>query len=126
MASSFDGAAIFGSGPRRFMEEKIGEYVLLNRATDPFLAGSSPIGPLELRVTVTGRLVAATNVALRTIRDAIEDKLTDPPTSGTLVDENGHSYSGMSFVDFEVSGPTDHGRTVSVGYTARFIKFLDV
>lgn len=124
MASSFNAQNIFGSGPHRFRVLAEGEAILMNSRLNPLQAGSIAIGPLELMVTVTGRLIAPTGTALWTLRDAVTALLTDPPTSGTLVDPHGRSWTDMSFVRFETGTQTDRGRVVSIGYTATFVRFL--
>ncbi len=59
MPASFNAEPIFSTGPRRFHEEPRGTYVLLNSRVNPFQAGSQPVGPLEVAVIVTGRLIAS-------------------------------------------------------------------
>lgn len=123
MGSTYGGEGIFNSGPHRFSEETVGEYVLINRAVDPLLAGSTPIGALEQRVTVRGRLVADDEAGLWALRAAVGVKLVGPPSKATLVDHGGKTYEEMSFTEFEVDNTVDKGRKVSVGYVARFIRF---
>lgn len=122
--SSFKGIDLFGSGPNRFSVEALGTYVLRLARIDPFAAGSAPIGPLEEAVVVRGRLVAQDEAGLWALRDAIVAQLTDPPQEGKLEDGHGREWEGMSFVLFDPGDRTDRGRVVSLGYTARFIRFL--
>lgn len=123
MSSSWNGLDLFGSGPHRFAVGPIGELVLSQVAMGSYAPGSVAIGPVELDVIVTGRLVAASDAALWVIRDAIGAQLTDPPTSGTLIDHHGRSWPGMSFIRFESADRTDRGRVVSLGYRAVFREF---
>ena len=124
MPASFNTQPIFSSGPHRFRELTRGEYVLVNARVNPFSAGSSPVGPLELAVTVTGRLVAASEADLWTLRDAVTAQLTDPPTIGDLIDDNGRTWESMSFTTFTPSDRTDRGRQTSLAYTMTFLRFL--
>ncbi len=124
MPSSFKSIDLFGSGPHRFAVGAQGEQVLSNLRNPIPLPGSTPIGPLELVVKVTGRLVAASESALWALRDAITAEFAHPPVPGTLVDHHGRTWTGMCFVTFEEGDRTDRGRTRSVEYSATFLRFL--
>jgi hypothetical protein len=124
MASTFKGLGLFNSGPHRFALGPQGEYVLINARLTPTQAGSTPIGPLELTVIVKGRLVAAGESALWTLRDAVTAQLTDPVQTGTLIDHHGRTWTDMSFVRYEEGDRTDRAREWSIGYTATFVRFL--
>lgn len=124
MPSTFMGLGLFNSGPHRFSQGLQGEYVLSNARLNPTQAGSVPIGPLELIVRVKGRLQAASESALWTLRAAVTAQLTDPVQTGTLVDHNSHSWATMSFIEYEEDDRTDRGRVWSMGYVATFIRFL--
>ena len=58
--------------------------------------------------------------ALWTLRDAVTAQLIDPPTPGTLIDEHGRTWMGMSFVGYVEEDRVDRGRVVSIGYEAVF------
>lgn len=88
------------------------------------MAGSQPIGPLEIAVIVTGRLVADTESNLWALRDAVAAQLTDPPTTGDLVDDNGRTWPDMSFINFTPADRTDRGREISLAYEMTFLRFL--
>ena len=120
--SSFDGADLFGSGPHRFAQATIGEYILTRARVDPFQAGSTPIGPLELTIIVRGRLIAPDDDALWVLRDEIASHLTDPPTAGEFTDLAGRTLTDMSFISFTPADRTDRGRACSIGYTAVFTR----
>jgi hypothetical protein len=124
MASGFKSQNIFGSGPHRFRVLPQGELVVQNSSVNPLQPGSVAVGPLELVVEVTGRLVAATEPALWALRDAITAILTDPPFVATLADQNGRTWADMAFTRFETGGRTDRGRVFSIAYRATFIRFL--
>lgn len=121
MSSTYKSQDIFGSGPHRFTEGERGLFVVGNSALAGVPApGSTALGVQETEVVVTGRLMAATDSALWTIRDAITALLVFPQTPGTLVDHHGRSWANMTFISFEVDDRTDRGRDVSIGYTAVF------
>ncbi len=121
--SSFKSLDLFGSGPHRFAVSRQGQAVTSELFDSPPAPGSHYRGLVELEIVITGRLVAATESDLWTLRDAITDQLLDPPAPGTLIDHHAREWDGMSFVKFTPGGPPDRGRTVSLAYEARFLKF---
>lgn len=124
MPSSFKSQNIFGSGPHRFRVLAEGELIIPNSRLNPLQPGSTAVGPLELTIEVTGRLVATTEAGLWTLRDTITAMLTHPPVVGTLVDQHSRSWTGVSFVRFQTGDRIDRGRTVSIPYVATFMRFL--
>lgn len=122
MASGFKGKALFASGPHRFAMGRQGEVVATDFALGAPGPGTYALGLAELDVVVTGRLVAASEVALWVLRDAVTAELIHPPTAGTLEDGHGRAWTGMSFWRYE-EGEVERGRVWSVGYTASFRKF---
>lgn len=122
MASSWKGVDLFGSGPHRFAISRRG-FLL---APDFTSSDPTPVlfeyGALEWDVLVTGRLVAASDAALWTLRDAIQTSL-DAKGLGTLVDLHGRSWASMFFSRLTFDEATDRGRAVSIGYVAQFHKF---
>lgn len=124
MASTFKSLGIFNSGPHRFSVGVEGEYLLINARVDPYQAGSTAIGSLELTVLVTGRLQAASESSLWTLRDAVTAQLTHPLQTGALVDHNGRSWADMSFTRIVWADRADRGRVWSMGYTATFTRLL--
>jgi hypothetical protein len=121
--STYNDLDIFGSGPHRSALAPLGEYVLSNARVDAFQAGSTPIGPLELIITIRGRLVAGTQDDLWLLHDNIAALLTDPPHIATLKDTTGRSWSDMAFITFTTADRTDRARTFSLAYSATFIRF---
>jgi hypothetical protein len=124
MSVTFDGNAIFGSGPMRVHEGARGSQILVQSRLSPFDAGTQSIGELELNVLVRGRLAASDDAALWTAINAVHALLTEPPTTATLTDARGRSWSDMSFINFTVTDRIDRGREASVGFEATFVRFL--
>ncbi len=123
MPSTFKSKNLFGSGPHTFAMGKQGQVVVSNLSFGGADPSSTPIGPRELDVIITGRLVGATESALWTLRDAVTAELLSPPTAGTLADGRGRTWTNMSFISFEESAPVASGRAWSVGYVATFRRF---
>lgn len=125
MSSSFKSVDLFGSGAHRFHLGVQGQHVVALRAfSDPSVPGSAAFGDLELEVFVRGRLVAASESALWTLRDAISVQAAFSAGAGTLIDLHGRTWSGMTLWSYEEEDRTDRGRLVSMGYEARFRKFI--
>lgn len=123
MGSSFKTKDLFGSGPHRFAVGKAGQFVVADFAIGSWTPGSVYFGLRELDVTVTGRLLAADEAGLWTLRDAIEAELLNPPAPGTLIDLHGRTWNDMSFIEFVAAQTTDRGRVVSIAYQAVFRDF---
>ena len=123
MSSSFKTLDLFGSGPHRFAVGRQSQLIVI----DFYIGGGTPdgypIGLFEFEVIVTGRLIAASESGLWTLRDAVTAQLIDPPTSGTLVDLHGRTWADMSFVGYEEEDRVDRGRERSIGYRAVFRRF---
>ncbi len=125
MSSTFNGLGLFNSGPHRFAPLAQGESVVPNYVLGSGPPnGSTPQGPVELDVVVTGRLVAGSESALWARRDAITAQLQHPPVTGSLVDHHGRNWAGMSFIGFEEAPRTDRGRVASLAYKAVFRRFI--
>ncbi len=122
MGSSYKGQNLFGSGAHRFVLGRLGRRVISEAAIvqDPAEPGSSEWGDLELRIEVRGRLVASSDSALWSLRDAIWAQADSAVDSGTRIDEHSHSWSDVKLITYEESGVTRRGRKVSVAYTAVF------
>lgn len=121
MSSTFNSIGLFNSGPHRFAIGPQGESMVQNYIIGASPShGSTPQGALELDIVVTGRLVATSESALWTIRNAIAAQLTHPPVTATLTDHHGHSWNDMSFIEFKEDDRTDRGRARSVAYRAVF------
>ena len=120
MSSSFKGKDLFGSGPHRFAQGRQGQVMLSWISLGTTQPGTVAIGLTELDVLVIGRLVAAGESALWTLRDAIVAELEESPTEGTLIDLHGHQWDEMTFIDLREGERTDRGRVVSLAYEAVF------
>ena len=124
MPSMYNGAALFDSGPHRFEMERQGITELPPR--ERFAEQSSPspvwipLGKVQLSVVVRGRLAAASEAALWTLRDAISGAITSQPSTGTLQDGLGRSWPNMWLVRYAEKGPVAIGRTWSIAYEAVF------
>ena len=123
MPSSFKGLNLFGSGPHRFALAHQGQALSSELFEPTPASGSLYRGLTELQVVITGTLIAASESALWTLRDAITDQLLDPPEPGTLIDLHGRTWADMSFIKFTPADRTNRGRVVSLAYEARFLKF---
>lgn len=126
MGSTFKGMDLFGSGPHRFSVGKEGLFTATNTEIQGTpTPGTTELGLLELEVQVAGRLVAESESALWSLRDAITAELSSPAVAGTLIDHHGRTWTDMTFVRFDPADRTDRGRRVSLGYRATFRRFLD-
>lgn len=122
MASSWKGVDLFGSGPHRFGMTRRGFLLAPDFTSDVPTPVFFEYGAYEWKILITGRLVASTDSALWTLRDAIQASL-DAKGLGTLVDLHGRSWIEMFFSRLTWGEETDRGRKVSVGYLAEFHKF---
>ena len=120
--SSYKSIDLFGSGPHRFRTGPRGQLVTQDFFVGGSGGGSTAQGLIDYDVIVTGRLVAASEAALWTLRDAIIAQLQATPTPGTLTDNHGRSWTGLSFIAYTEADRTDRGRTFSMAYTAGFKK----
>jgi len=123
MASSYKGLDLFGSGAHRFALGRQAQFVVSDFTLGGYSGNTVPLGLFELDVVVRGRLVAATEAGLWSLRDAVAAQLIDPPDAGTLVDLHGRTWADMSFIRYEESDRVDRGRVWSVGYEALFRRF---
>lgn len=122
MSSSYKGIDLFGSGPHVFAVGRQGRRVVSLSAVsgDPSVPGSFESGDDEVRVSVRGRLVAGSESALWTLRDAIATQAAFQVGAGELIDQHGHSWAGVKLLRVEWLGAVDRGRVLSIGYEALF------
>ncbi|MEM7629993.1 MAG: hypothetical protein AAF995_01735 [Planctomycetota bacterium] len=124
--SEFRGNDLFGSGPHRFIAGEralvvIPLWVASGVGFDDG-EGSVALGNREVTVTVQGVLVASSESALRTLREDVEAETVYGvgPLRGTLEDNHGREWAGMSLVRYQETGAVRRGRRWSVGYEALF------
>ncbi len=118
--SSFKSLDLFGSGPHRFSVGKRGELAVPAYVLGGSGSGSTILGPIELDVIITGRLIASTEANLWALRDAAAAQAGHPPSPGTLIDNHGRIWTSMTFLTYQEQDRTDRGRTVSIHYKATF------
>lgn len=123
MSSSFNGVDLFGSGPHRIKPETMGQQMI---PQSEFSGGVGwyGLGAVPPVVTVEGRLVGASEAAVRSQLEAIQLQLITYPTPGPLVNDAGHTWTEMSFGRFVPAGPMEYGRVVSLAYTAWFYRLI--
>jgi hypothetical protein len=85
------------------------------------LTFTDDLGPRELVITQTGRLVATTEPALWTTINALK-AAAELPRKATLIGTAGQSWSDMTLMRFTPQGPIDRGRTFSLAYTLTYIR----
>ncbi len=126
MPSMYNGSPLFASGPHRFEMQRRGQTEILPGKPATIQTQPNPkwvqIGLVQLSVTVRGRLVAASEDDLWTLRDTITGALTATSSGGTLEDGSGQSWTDMWLVGYTEKGPVDAGRAWSIGYEAVFRK----
>ena len=124
MAVTFRGKNLFASGPHRVQYPERGQLLQLGSRILGFneLDGRVAIGNVEIELLVTGRLTAATEPALWTLRDAIIAESDFDLSPADLVDAGGRTWTDQRLVRYIEDGPAAQGRVWSVGYQAQFIR----
>jgi len=119
--SSIAGQSLFDSGPHRFVVRSLGSLFFPPLSIDFLQTTTEVIGPIELAIRQTGRLIAPTDADLRDQLDAIraagEGQLT-----GTLIDNAGQSWEEMTFLRFRPDDRVDRGRVISLAYSSDYIQ----
>lgn len=124
MPTTFKSLPLF-PGPHRFAVLKQGQLLIPAVQVNFYSPQTFAQGLHELQAQIRGRLIAASESALWTLRDAITAQLLHPPTPGTLIDEHGRTWTDMSFVEYLEGEPTDRARAWSIAYTALFRRMID-
>ncbi|MCB9838377.1 MAG: hypothetical protein H6813_03480 [Phycisphaeraceae bacterium] len=119
--SSIDGQALFNSGPHRFIIRSVGTLYFPPLSLDFLQTSTELIGPIELAIHQTGRLVSSTESGLWSLVDAIKSA-GESQLNGTLIDNAGTSWSDMTFLRFRPDDRVDRGRVISLAYQADYIR----
>ena len=106
MAITFDGQAMFGDGPSRFVMGGMGRFVL-----PPFASVNDTERFLDVvssgfTIQQTGWLVAASAEGVWALFDVIRVAASTGAT-GDLVDDTGRMWAGMRMIGFEATGPIE-------------------
>jgi hypothetical protein len=119
--SSIAGQSLFESGPQRFAVRRVGTLFVPPLTVDAFQTTINVVGPIELRVVQTGRLLAPDDDDLF---DQIEDirAQCEAQLTGVLIDNNGNSWTDMTLLAFTPGEKVDRGRVVSVGYRVDYAR----
>ncbi|MFG0293552.1 MAG: hypothetical protein ACIAQF_03435 [Phycisphaerales bacterium JB065] len=88
------------------------------------LSFTNDLGPRELVITQTGRLVASTEPALWSTINALKAD-AELPRNATLVGPGGQAWTDMTLMRFTPQGPIDRGRVFSLAYTITYIRIND-
>ena len=121
MAATFAGLDLFSSGPHRIVGSRYGKIWL-----PPYTGNINPNGYTnyferrEPWLLQTGRLIAATHSALMTLVAAIQAQAEIPKT-GTLIEDNGTTWTGMTLLQMQLADRIDRGRVYSVGYELIYV-----
>ncbi|MFM9959327.1 MAG: hypothetical protein ACKVZJ_14815 [Phycisphaerales bacterium] len=121
MASTFNNQNLFNSGPHRFHVRAVGRLTTAPLRGSNFNTTTRDEAVLEVEITQTGRLIAATESALWALFD-IARGVAEATTAGGLIDHSGKSWPGMRLLRIDPTGPVDRGRVFSLPYTARYLK----
>lgn len=119
--SSIAGQTLFNSGPHRFILRPVGALFVPPFFFDPIQTSTDVVGDVELTIIQTGRLIGEDEGDLwdqvNAIKAAAESEL-----NGTLIDNNGISWSNMTLLRFAPEDRVDRGRVISLRYEARYMR----
>lgn len=119
--SSINGQTLFDSGPHRFVVRSVGTLFFPPLSLDFLQTTTELIGPIELAIRQTGRLISTTESGLWSLVDAIKIA-GETRVTGTLIDSAGQSWSDMTFLRFRPEDRVDRGRVISLAYRADYIR----
>lgn len=119
--SSIAGQSLFDSGPHRFAVRRVGSLWFPPFALDPFQSTVDVVGPIELHIIQTGRLIAPSVSNLWAQVDAIKSA-GEGQLTGTLIDSTSQVWPNMTFLQFRCAPTIHRARTVSLAYTADYIR----
>lgn len=120
--STFAGLGLFNSGPHRFAVKAVGALWVPALALDPLQVRVEVFAVnLEMQIRQTGRLTALTEPDLWAQVEAIRVR-ANARTLGTLVDNTGQVWTGMTLLTFRPEEQVDRGRLFSLAYTADYVR----
>ncbi len=119
--STIAGQALFNSGPHRFILKPLGTLFVPPLVFDPIQTTTELVGPLELAIIQTGRLIAPTEADLWAQVDLIRVR-AEARLKGTLIDNNNISWLNMTLLRFVPEDRVDRGRAISLAYRADYIR----
>lgn len=119
--ATFAGVNRFGSGPTRVRVGARGRSAVSPMTALNATNGTVDLGLRELVVTQTGRLTGSSDSQLWSRVDVIAG-LAESGAMGTLVDDGGRSWTGLTLIKMELGDRIDRGRTVSVGYELTYVR----
>jgi hypothetical protein len=122
--ATFNGLALFASGPHRVVPEGRGMQLVSKLSQGTLEPGSIAIGLKELKVFIRGRLVGTTESELTAARDAILAEITSPSQVGSVMDDYGREWEDMAFIEYREVDLTDRGRVRSVAYECEFRRMV--
>lgn len=117
--SSFNATDYFGSGPHTFASGPLGKQVERKLDLGMLDAGLEVLGDYMATVTVSGRLVAASAAALRTLTGALEGAAG---VKGDLIDDTDRTWESLTLAEIRYDGPPQAGREWSIGYRVLFVE----
>ena len=82
---------------------------------------TNDLGPRELVITQTGRLVASTEPALWSTINSLK-AAAELPRNATLNGPAGQAWTNMTMMRFTPQGPIDRGRVFSLAYAITYIR----
>lgn len=119
--SSINGQVLFDSGPHRFVVRSVGTLFFPPLSIDFLQTTTELIGPIELAIRQTGRLIATTDAGLWSLVDAIKIA-GEARVNGLLIDNTGQNWLNMTFLRFRPEDRVDRGRVISLAYRADYIR----
>jgi len=119
---TFDNEALFGSGPCRF---RIGPVRLRHAVQHPPGSHGARVdaqGTEARSITQTGVLIADDPAALRTLTDAIREKLDG--LTHTLVDNLGRTWPDTVMIQFEAQEAVRVGARWKTAYKVEYLRVM--
>lgn len=118
MPVTFMGQRLFSSGPHRLRETRAGRLYTPPFTGDNFTTFTIDIGPAELRLEQTGRLVAENDTGLANLSDAI--RAVAEGNAGGILMSGPRLWNNIRMLRYEPGQTIDRGRTSSMAYTISY------